>query len=327
MPKVIAFDRFGGPEVLYLIDQPVIEPAADEVRIRIEAFALNPLDAMMRSGTSPAPVDLPGARLGIEGTGVVDAVGDEVKGLAVGDDVIISAIPNAIARGSYAKYTTLPASDVFKRPDGLDTVQAAAIWVGFSTAYGALIEGAGMRRGDRVLITAASGAVGRAAIQIANRVGALPIAITRSKTRVGALLASGATKVITTDSHNIVDEVQRETGGAGVDIVLDLVKGPGQQDLLQATREDGTLVVAGFLDPRPTLEPGDVKVRIITHRGFSFLADPAAVSRAVTFLEAGVRDGALLPEVDETYDLTEIVDAHRRFDAGLHQGKKIVVTV
>ncbi len=189
MPRVVVFDEFGGPDVMHIVDQPAVEPAVGEVRVRIEAFAVNPLDQMMRSGASPAPVPLPHARLGVEGTGVVDATGSGVTGLEIGDPVIFTAIPDANVRGSYAEYTTVPASRVIARPAGLAITEAAAIWVAYSTAYGALVEKAGMRPGDHVLITAASGAVGRAAMQIANQIGAVPIAVTRHAAREDDLLA------------------------------------------------------------------------------------------------------------------------------------------
>src|ERR1700735_4750600 len=189
MSRVVVFDEFGGPDVMHVVDEPAVGPAAGEVRARIEALPANPLDQMMRSGASPAPVPLPHARLGIEGTGVVDALGPEVTGRAIGDPVILTAIPDANVRGSYAEYTTVPASRVIARPAGLTITEAAAIWVGYSTAYGALVEKAGMRPGDHVLITAASGSVGRAAMQIANQIGAVPLAVPRDPARKGALLA------------------------------------------------------------------------------------------------------------------------------------------
>lgn len=110
---------------------------------------------------------------------MIDAVGPEVTGLQIGDPAILAAVPDAHARGTYAEYTTVPASRVVARPDGLGITEAAAIWVALSTAYGALFEKAKMRPGDHVLISAASGGVGRAAMQIANQIGAVPLALTR----------------------------------------------------------------------------------------------------------------------------------------------------
>jgi NADPH:quinone reductase-like Zn-dependent oxidoreductase len=315
MPRVVVFDEFGGPEVMRVVEEPVVEPSAGEVRVRIEAFAVNPLDLMTRAGASPAPVPLPRARLGVEGTGVVDALGPDVTGLAVGDPVILTAVPDAHVRGSYAEYTTVSANRVVARPAGLDVTEAAAIWVAFSTAYGALVEKAGMRPGDRVLITAASGGVGRAAMRIANRLGAVPIAVTRHGAKADELRAAGAAEVITTDEVGRVHPA---------DIVLDLVKGPGQQALLQAARPGGTLVAAGFLDPRPAPFP-NAPLTIHSYRSFEHTLDDVVVRRMAAFLNAD--PAALRPAIDKVFAIDDIVEAHHHVEKGLHGGKKVVVTV
>ncbi len=325
MSRVVIFDEFGGPEVLHVVDRPVVEPAAGEVRVRIEAFAVNPLDLMVRSGRAPFPVPPAPARLGIEGAGVIDAVGPEVAGFQVGDPVIIAAVPDANERGSYAEHTTIPASRVFSRPAGLGSTEAAAIWVAYSTAYGALIEKAGMRPGDQVLITAASGGVGRAALQVANQIGAVPIAVTRDSAKKDELLAAGAAAVIATDQEDIVEAVLRHTAGTGADIVLDLVTGPGQAELLKAIRPGGTLIAAGFLDSRPTPAPKDETV--IGYQSFEHTLDPVVVRRMAAFLAAGVRLGALRPAIDRAFAIEDVAEAHRHLEKGLNAGKKIVVTV
>ncbi|WP_431972557.1 zinc-dependent alcohol dehydrogenase family protein [Nocardia sp. bgisy134] len=326
MPQVVVFDRFGGPEVMHIVEEPAVEPAAGELRVRIEAFAVNPLDQMMRSGASPAPIALPHARLGVEGTGVIDAVGPEVAGLQAGDPVVLTAVPDASVRGSYAEYLTVPASRVLARPAGLGVAEAAAIWVAYSTAYGALVEKAGMRPGDHVLITAASGGVGRAAIQIANQIGAVPIAVTRHAAKQDDLLATGAAAVVATDRIGVAEAVRHHTGGTGADIVLDLVTGPGQLDLLAAARPGATLVAAGFLDPRPASFPAGTPLTIHGYRSFEHTLDPVVVKRMAAFLNAGVRLGVLQPVVDKTFALDEVVEAHRHFEKGLYAGK-IVVTI
>ncbi|GAB2855037.1 zinc-dependent alcohol dehydrogenase family protein [Lentzea nigeriaca] len=321
------FDEFGGPDVMHVVEEPVIAPAAGEVRVRIEAFAVNPLDQMMRSGTSSATISLPHARLGVEGTGTVDALGPGTTALKIGDPVVLTAVPDASVRGSYADYATVPASRVVARPAGLDVTEAAAIWVAFSTAYGALVEKAAMRPGDHVLITAASGGVGRAAMQIANQIGAVPIAVTRRTANEDDLLAAGAAAVIATDREDVVDAVLHHTGGTGADIVLDVVMGPGQQDLLKAVRPGGTLVAAGFLDPRPTPFPAGPPLTIFSYRSFEHTLDAVVVKRMAAFLNAGVRLGALRPAIDRVFALDDVVEAHRHLENGLHAGKKIVVTV
>ncbi|MBV9793795.1 MAG: zinc-dependent alcohol dehydrogenase family protein [Actinobacteria bacterium] len=325
MPRVVVFDEFGGPEVLHVVDEPVTGPAAGEVRVRIEAFAVNPLDQLMRSGTSPAPVTLPHARLGVEATGVIDALGPGVTGWQAGDPVVITAIPDASVRGSYAEYTTVPASRVIARPPGLSVTEAAAIWVGYSTAYGALVEKAGMRPGDHVLITAASGGVGRAAMQIANQLGAVPIAVTRHTAKQDDLRAAGAAAVVATDQQDIAAAVRQYTGGTGADIILDLVMGPGLADLVKAARPEATLVAAGSLDSRPAPFP-NAPLTIYRYRSFAHTLDPVVVKRMAAFLNAGVRLGALRPAVGEVFTLDDVAEAHRHLEQGRHEGEKIVVT-
>jgi NADPH:quinone reductase-like Zn-dependent oxidoreductase len=327
MPRVVVFDEFGGPEVLRVVEEPVVEPADGEVRVRIEAFAVNRLDQLMRSGASPAPVPLPHARLGVEGTGVVDALGPGADGLKVGDPVVLAAVPDASARGSYAEYTTVPVTQVVARPAGLGVTEAAAVWVAYSTAYGALVEKAGMRPGDHVLVTAASGGVGRAAIQIARRIGAVPIAVTRHSAKTDDLLAAGAAAVVATDHTDLVEAVRHHTGGAGVDIVLDVVLGPGQAELVKAVRPGGTLVAAGFLDPRPTPFPTGASLTIHSYRSFDHTLDPVVVKRMAAFLSAGAGRGALRPAVGKVFTLDDVVEAHRHLETGPHDGGKIVVTV
>ncbi|MBL1286982.1 zinc-dependent alcohol dehydrogenase family protein [Streptomyces sp. NPDC057067] len=326
MPRVVVFDRTGAPDVLHLVDEPLDEPGTGEVRIRIEAAGVNRLDQMMRAGHYPGPVRLPHARLGCEGTGTVDAVGPGVEGIAAGDAVIITAVPAMDLNGTYAEYTTVPAASVVPRPAGLDATAAAALWVAYSTAYGALVEKAATRPGDHVLITAASSAVGLAAIQVARQLGAVPLAVTRSGAKKDALLAAGAEAVIATDRDDVSEAAHRHTGGAGADIILDTVMGPGLADLAKAAKPGGTLVTAGWLDPRPASFPMNWPLTIIGYASFEHTLDPTVVRRIAAFLEAGLRTGALRPTVDRVFGLDDIVAAHAYLEEG-HQVGKIVVTV
>jgi NADPH:quinone reductase-like Zn-dependent oxidoreductase len=151
-----------------------------------------------------------------------------------------------------------------------------------------------MRPGDHVLITAASGGVGRAAMQIARQIGAVPIAITRHTAKTGDLLAAGAAAVIATDHADVAEAVRHHAGGTGADIILDLVMGPGQQDLLKAARPEGTLVAAGFLDPRPTPFPAGTPLTIFSYRSFEHTLDAVVVNR---HLEKGLHAGKIVVTV------------------------------
>jgi NADPH:quinone reductase len=326
MPRVVTFDEPGPPEVLQILDEAIPEPAGGEVRIKLEAIGINRLDQMVRAGNPPRPVRSPHTRLGIEGTGIVDAVGVGVEGFAIGDPVIIAAVPDMDVNGTYADFTLVPASRLIARPDGLDAVHAAAIWVAYSTAYGALIERAAMRPADRVLITAASSAVGLAAIQVANQIGALPLAVTRHTSKRQALLSAGAASVIATDEEDLLEAVQQQASGLGVDIIIDSVMGPDLADLARAAKPGGTLVTVGWLDPRPASFPMNAPLTIYRYMSFEHTLDPNAVRRIAAFLTAGLRTGVLSPTIDRVFTLDEIVDAHHYLEQNSHIGK-LVVTV
>ncbi|MFC9659671.1 zinc-dependent alcohol dehydrogenase family protein [Nocardia sp. NPDC127606] len=326
MSRVVVFDETGAPEVLQIVDEPVGDPGPGEVRIKVEAIGINRLDQMIRAGMSPRPIRLPHARLGIEATGTIDALGSGVEGWATGDAVIVTAVPDMDTNGTYAEHLVLPADRVVARPAGLDTTSAAALWVAYSTAYGALVEKAGMQPGDHVLITAASSGVGLAAIQVANQIGAIPLAVTRSATKEHTLLAAGAAAVIVTDRDDVVEATHRYTNGTGADIILDSVMGPGLADLANAAKRfSGRLITVGWLDPRPAPYPAS-PITMIRYMSFEHTLDPAAVHRITAFLTAGIRTGALRPIVDTVFTLDDIVAAHHYLEQGHHTGK-IVATI
>jgi len=325
MPRVVVFDETGAPEVLHSVDEPLGEPGAGEVRVKLEAIGVNRLDQMQRAGLSPRPIRLPHARLGVEGTGTVDAVGVDVAGLAIGDAVILTAVPDMDTNGTYAEYVVVPAARLIARPSGIDAVPAAALWVAYATAYGALVEKAGMRPGDTVLITAASSGVGVAAIQVANQIGAVPVAVTRSSTKRDALLGAGAATVIASDRENTVETARAFTGGVGVDIILDSVMGPGLAELATAARFGASLITVGWLDPRPASFPM-TPLTIYRYMSFEHVLDPVVVRRIAAFVGAGLASGVLSPVIDRVYSLDEVVAAHHHLEQGPQCGK-VVLTV
>jgi NADPH:quinone reductase len=219
------------------------------------------------------------------------------------------------------------ASAVIPRAAGLDATTAAALWVSYSTAYGALIEKARMRPGDHVLITAATSSAGLAAIQIARQIGAIPLAVTRHSAKKAALLEAGAAAVIATDSDDLVKAAQQHTGTAGADIILDFVMGPGLADLANAAKFNGTLVSAGYLDSRPAPFPMKAPLTMYRYMSFEHTLDPTVVQRIAAFLTAGLRTGALRPAIDEVFTLDDIVAVHRYLEQGQQRPGKIVVTV
>jgi NADPH:quinone reductase len=194
MPRVVRFHQTGGPEVLQIETIDVPPPGAGEVRIAVKALGLNRAESMFRLGQYLEQPTFP-ARLGYEAAGTVEAVGPGVTGLKSGDAV--STVP-AFSQNQYGVYgdvAIVPAAAVAKHPPSLSWTEAAAIWMQYLTAYGALIEMARLGAGDTVLIPAASSSVGIAAIQIASMVGATPIALTRKHDKRAALTKLGAAHV------------------------------------------------------------------------------------------------------------------------------------
>ena len=240
--------------------------------------------------------------------------------------MIITAVPDMDVNGTYAEFVVVPASAVLPRPAGVDVTSAAALWVAYSTAYGALVEKAGTRPGDQVLITAASSAVGLAAIQIVNQIGGIPLAVTRRAAKKEALLAAGAAAVFATDQDEVVAATHDYTGGPGADVILDSVMGPGLAELATAARFGGTLISVGWLDPRPASMPMNAPLTIYRYMSFEHTLDPAVVRRMAAFLDAGLRMGALHPTIDSVFGLDDIVKAHWHLERGDQFGK-IVVTV
>lgn len=329
MAKQVQFDRTGGPEVLQFVEVEVPEPAPGEVRIAVKAIGLNRAESMYRSGTYIIDPVFP-ARLGSEAAGVIDAVGPGVTGLSPGDRVAVIPAFSYHDYGMYGDVVLAPARAVTKLPDDLSWTDTAAVWMAYVTAWGALIDTAGLRAGETVLIPAASSSVGLAAIQIANHIGAIPVALTRTSAKAAVLRDAGAAHVIVTEEADLATEVRRITGGTGARVAFDPVGGPGFANLAAATAERGTIIVYGALDSRATPLPvGDVLGRSITIRGYLIYEatqDDAKLAAAKAFVLDGLASGHLRPRIDRVFPFERIVDAHRHLEANAQIGK-IVVTV
>ena len=206
MARVVRFHEVGGPEVLKIEQVDVPPPGKGEVQIAVKALGLNRAESMFRRGQYVEEPKLP-ARDGYEAAGTVAAVGEGVQGFKVGDAV--STIPafSLNQYGVYGDLVNVPAYAVAHHPASLSWEQAASIWMQYLTAYGALTEVAGLKAGEAVVIPAASSSVGLASIQIANQVGAIPIALTRGGSKRQALRDAGAAHVIATDEQDLVQEV------------------------------------------------------------------------------------------------------------------------
>lgn len=329
MSRTIKFAKAGGPEVLEFIDGQVAAPAPHEVRIKVKAIGLNRADVMWRNDAYIEPVKFP-AGLGYEVAGIIDAVGKDVTGFAVGDAV--STIP-AFSMNKYSAYgevVLMPDYVVVKHPKSLSFTEAASIWMMFVTAYGALILDAQVTKGDFVIIPAASSSVGLAAIQLVNYAGATPIAFTRTSAKRERLLEAGATHVIATEEDDMLQEVMRITDGKGARVIFDPVGGPNFPKLIAALAHQGIAYLYGLLDegetPIPILQ---LLRRLPTIKVYSLsyvVADEARRKAAVDYILKGLDSGVLKPAIDRTFKFDEMVEVHRYLE-GNSQFGKIVVTV
>jgi NADPH:quinone reductase-like Zn-dependent oxidoreductase len=329
MAKIIRFHGHGGPEVLRIEDVEVAAPGPGEVRIRAKALGLNRADALMRSGTYIETPDLPSG-VGLEAAGIVDAVGAGVEAVAPGDAVSVVP-PTSMSRWPvHGELFNVPAHLVVKHPPGLGWEDAAAVWMAYVTAYGALVDVAGLRGGDVVVVTAASSSVGLAAIQIARRVGALPVALTRTSAKRQALLDAGAAHVIATAEEDLQSRLRDIAGADGVRVVFDAVGGPLFVPLAAAMARGGILIAYGGLSPEPTPFPlFDVLSKRLTLRGYlihEIVQDPARLDAARRFVLDGLSAGALRPIIAQTFPFERIADAHRYLESNEQFGK-IVVTL
>ena len=329
MARVVRFHRHGGPEVLRIETVDVAPPGRREVQIRVKALGLNRAEALLRKGTYIETATFPSG-LGLEAAGIVEAIGEGVSGFSPGEVVSIVPPVSMVRWPAYGELVTFPAEFVVKHPPELGFDAAAATWMQYLTAFGALVDIAGLKQGEAVVITAASSSVGLAAIQIANRIGAMPIAVTRTSIKRQALRDAGAADVIASVEENIRSRLEGIVGSNGVRVVFDAVGGPIFEPLTAAMSPGGVLIEYGGLSPEPTPFPlVNVLTKSLMLRGYlvhEIIRNPSRLAAAKRFILDGLRDGALRPIIAKTFRFEEIVEAHRFLESNEQFGK-IVVTI
>lgn len=329
MSRAIVFHRLGGPEVLTVGEIAVAPPGPGEVQIRVKAFGLNRAEAQFRAGHYIEQADLPSG-LGLEAAGVVRGVGSGVDAFSPGDRVAVIPPISMRARPVHAELINFPAEMVVRLPPRQSFEAAAATWMAFLTAYGALVDLAQARAGDHVVVTAASSSVGLAALQLIRALGASSIAVTRTGDKRDALLLAGADHVIVGDGANIADEILKIVGPAGARIAFDPVGGAMVAPLAAAAATGGVIIGYGALDASPIVIPSALVLsKRLTLRGYlvhEVVADPARLAKAKAFVLQGLDSGAFRPVIARAFPLDAITEAHRYLESNVQVGK-VVVTV
>ncbi len=329
MPKIARFYETGGPEVLKLEDAPTPEPGNGEVRLKVQAIGLNRAESMFYRGQYIYQPKLP-ARIGYEAAGVVEAVGPDVDKSWIGKQV--STIPafNLNDYGMLGEEVLAPVAALGEYPAKLSPIQGAAIWMQYVTAYGALIGIAGLKKGDFVVIPAASSSVGIAAIEIAKAEGAVSIATTRRSDKKAELTALGADHVIATEEEDFVARVSEITGGKGARVIFDPVAGPFLEKLADITQPEGIIFQYGALSMQPTTFPLVAALTNgLTVRGYTlmeFTRNPERLPAAKKYVYDRLADGRFLPKIAKTFALAHTVDAYKYLESNTQVGK-IVITV
>lgn len=307
--KAVRFHEVGGPEVLQYeeIDQPT--PGAGEVRLRVAASAFNAADNGMRAGFLPIPVVLPHVP-GYDVSGTVDAVGEGVEGVAIGD-AVIGFLPMTTDGGA-AEYAVAPADALVAAPTSVPLADAAALPSVALTARQALFDDGGLETGQRVLIVGAGGVVGKYAIALAKRAGAYVIA-TASPRSADAVRAAGADEIIDHTEAGLLDAVSEQ-----VDLLLNLAPIEPHEftSLVALVRDGGRVVSTTAWMPAP--DDADRGVRSVV----VFVQSDAGKLRELVALVDG---GGLTLEVTRRIPLTELPALHAEAAQGRIAGKVIII--
>lgn len=325
--RAVLFHEIGDASVLKIENVAVPVPAKDEIRIRVQAIGLNRAEVMFRNGAYLEAPQFP-SRLGYEAAGIVEAVGEGVSEFKEGDKV--STIP-AFSMGQfgvYGEHAVVPVAAVARMPEGFSPQQAAAIWMQYVTAYGALIHLGNLQKDQHVLITAASSSVGIAAIQIAKSQGAIVIATSRGETKKEILIEHGADHVIQTDNQDLVAQVTKITSGKGVELVFDPIGGPIVNQLAEAAAQGGRIIEYGALDSEATPFPlftALAKGLIIQgYTIFEISQDADKLKNAKEFLLPLFESKKLIPIIDKEFNFDDIQLAHEYMESNQQVGKIIV---
>lgn len=323
MSLAIRLHRTGGPDVLSWEEVSVADPAAHEARVRHSAVGLNYIDIYHRTGLYPLPLP---SGLGLEASGVVEAVGTAVTDLRPGDRVAYAGGPV----GAYSQVRCLPADRLLKLPEGIDFQTAAAMMLqGLTGAY-LLRRTYRVQAGDAVLIHAAAGGVGLIACQWAKALGATVIGTVSTAAKAELAAAHGCDHVIDYTREDFAPRVREITGGEGVAVVYDGVGKDTFTGSLDSLRPCGMLVSFGNASgPVAAFDP-----LLLSQKGSLFLTRPTLMhytAKRADLLALGrelfdiVGSGKVKIEIRQTYPLSDVANAHRDLEARKHTGSTILL--
>jgi putative PIG3 family NAD(P)H quinone oxidoreductase len=322
----VAISKPGGPEVLIPEQRALPVPGPGELLVKVMAAGVNRPDVAQRSGAYPPPPgasDLPG----LEIAGEVVAVGPGVSRHKIGDKVM-----SLVAGGGYAQYCIAQDGQAMTVPPSLTIAEAGALPETLMTVWHNVFERGALKPGETLLIHGGSSGIGTMAIQLAKAFGSKVIVTVGGQDKVDACLKLGADVAINYKTQDFVDETKKATGGAGANVILDMVAGDYVARNYEAAAVEGRLVQIAFQgSPKATVDFRRIMLKRLTHTGSTLrarsVADKAAIARAVeTNVLPLLASGRVRPVMDSTFALRKAADAHARMETSAHIGK-IVLTI
>ncbi len=326
LSKCVMIEQFGGPEELRLVDVAVGDPGPGEIRIRHHACGLNFIDVYQRTGLYPNPLPL---ALGMEGAGVVEAVGEGVEHLAPGDRAAYASMPP----GAYSERRVMPAKNVVRLPEGIDFDTAAAMMLkGLTVQYllkRTLPQG-GLHPGDYIVWHAAAGGVGLIACQWARALGLQLIGTAGSDAKCQLALEHGAAHAINYNKEDFVERVRAITGGRGVKVVYDSVGKDTFERSLDCLAPFGLLAAFGNASgPVPPISIGTLAAKgslyVTRQTLFTHIATREATQSMAEDLFDVVRSGQVKIRIDQRYPLADVALAHRDLEARRTTGSSVLL--
>jgi len=326
--RAIVAEKFGSPEDLQITECPAPVPGSGEIAVDLKAAAVNFADLLVVEGKYQVRPPLPFIP-GKEAAGIVTALGEGVSEISVGDRVMVQ-----VEHGAFAERLVAPVNHCFPIPDKMGFEEAAAIGIAYQTAYLALVERAAAKAGETVLVTAASGSVGIAAVQLAKAMGCTVIAGLATLSKAEFVRENGADHVIDLSGGDLRDSIRAQvkncTGG-GLDVVIEMIGGEAFEGAVRTLEWCGRLVIVGFTGGViPVIKTNYALIKNITVSGvdrFSYLAhDPDALRRAQSEIFRLFGAGLVHITVQAAYPLERVVEAFDVIRDRQIRGKVVLLT-
>lgn len=323
--RVIEVSKYGSPATLQVVDRAQPDPLHHELRIKVDFAGVNFADVMHRRGTypsGPTPPYVPG----FEVAGVVDSIGAAVEHFEIGERVV-SYVTGGI--GGYSEYALAKPIHTFRVPDSLSLREAVAVPIQFLTAHNCLFEWGDLDADDRVLIHAAAGGVGTAAVQLAREAGAVVFGTASTDTKLNQSRAFGCDYCINYEETPFVDAIDRLTDGDGVDLILDGVGGSVHHNSLKALAPFGRLVAYGVASGEGTqLNPRGLLTKNLQvygyHYGGALSEAPQRVLSPADSILQQLANGTIEAVLDDTIPLEQADMAHQRLENRNNIGKMVL---